>query len=109
MLRYLFAWLNSPDREFTRLNAISALGYTGARRAVPTLIELLKSADPPAAQRALWSLRQLTHLSLGGDHWLDQPESQYSKWLQWWATQGANAKINKAQECGEIRELPVGM
>jgi hypothetical protein len=106
MLPYLFEWMQSPDKEFTRLNAISALGFTGSREAVPTLIELLKNAELPATQRALWSLRQLTHLSLAGDHWLDQPQSQYSKWLQWWARDGATAHVYKAQECGEVGQLP---
>jgi hypothetical protein len=105
MLPYLFDWMQSPDKEFTRLNAISALGYTGSREAVPTLIDLLKNSELAATQRALWSLRQLTHLSLGGDHWLDHPESQYSKWLQWWARDGATAHIYKAGECGEVGPL----
>jgi hypothetical protein len=104
MLPYLFVWMQSSDTVFTRPNAVTALGYTGSRDAIPTLIDLLKDPDLSIAQRALWGLRVLTHLKVAGDH--DEPRSQYPKWLRWWALEGATAHIYKAQECGEIHVMP---
>lgn len=104
MLPYLIALLQSPDMEYTRVNAISAMGDTGMRDAVPVLIELIKDPDESSAQRALWSLRQLTHLSAGEAPW-GSARTTYPKWLAWWAREGSTARIYKANECGEIGAL----
>jgi hypothetical protein len=106
MLPYLLVWLQSSDTDFTRPNAVTGMGYTGSREAIPQLIDVLRSPEQSISQRALWGLRQLTHFSVGGDHWLDQPQSQYSRWLQWWATNGTTAHVYKANECGDVRPLP---
>src|SRR5260370_35371318 len=74
--------LRSPDKEYTVLNATSALGETGAREAIPILLALLSSSDPGVAERALGSLQQLTHLSLGGDPLTNSsPPPPPSRWL----------------------------
>jgi len=104
MLPYLMVFLHSPDMEFTRVNAISAMGDTGVRDAVPVLIELIKDPDESSAERALWGLRQLTHMSAGEAPW-GSARTKYSKWLAWWAREGSTARIYKANECGEIGAL----
>lgn len=106
MLPYLLAWMQSSDTDFTRPNAVAAMGYTGSREAIPELIELLKSPNLAVAQRAQWGLRQLTHMSSGGDQEIEHPGAQYSRWLQWWAVNGSSAQVYKASECGEVRPLP---
>ena len=105
-LPFLMDLLHSPDTEFTRPNAVSALGYTGSRAAVPILVDLLGSPDLGTAQRALAGLRQLTHRSVGDRSWEEHPQSQHSRWLQWWAREGASAHIYKANECGDVARLP---
>ncbi|MGH9866464.1 MAG: HEAT repeat domain-containing protein [Candidatus Acidiferrales bacterium] len=105
ILPVLFTLMRSADEEFTRPNAISAFGYTGSRAAVPILLALLRSPDSTTAESALYGLRQLTHRSLNGESWFDNPESQYPKWLQWWNREGASAQIYKATECGEVTPL----
>lgn len=99
----LLAMINSPD-EVTRQNATQALGSSGTRQAVPFLLNLLRSDDPSSAGEAIFSLRQLTHLSIAGDWWRDPP-SQYPKWAQWWNTEGFTARIYKATECGPVAAL----
>ena len=42
MLPTLVALLSSPDKEFTWLNAVMALGSTRSRAAVPILLDLLR-------------------------------------------------------------------
>jgi hypothetical protein len=106
MLPYLVAWMQSQDDQFTKPNAVSAMAFTGSREAVPVLIELLKSPDLSISQRARLGLRQLTHFNVGGEQWVDPPQSQYSRWLQWWATNGATAHVYKANECADVRPLP---
>jgi HEAT repeat protein len=105
MLPTLFAMLQSSDTESTRPIGISALGYTGSRAAIPTLLGLLKSEEPETAQRALYALRQLTHRDNGGDHWFDNPQSQYSAWVKWWNTNGTSARVYKATDCGQTTPL----
>ena len=97
--------LNSTDLETTQPNAISALAYTGSRAAVPVLLELLRSPDPLRSYAALVALRELTHRTYGGEHWLDNPQSQYPKWAQFWAREGANAPVYKADDLGEGKPL----
>jgi hypothetical protein len=105
ILPTLLTMMRSPDQEFTQPNAISAFGYTGSRSAVPILLDLLRSSDPSTAERALLGLRQLTHLTIAGERWFDDPQSQYPKWALWWTREGVNAHIYKATECGEVRSL----
>jgi len=101
MLPTLKSLLDSPDREFTRLNAVTAMGYTGSRSAVPILLDLLKSSDTGIAERALYGLRLLTHRSVG-DNEDESAQSRYRKWAQWWERDGASAPIYKAAECGNF-------
>jgi hypothetical protein len=61
MLPTLANLLKSPDKEFTRLNAISGLGYTHTHNALPILIELLKGPDAATVGYAERSLQILTH------------------------------------------------
>lgn len=105
MLPVLFPLLNDSDRENIRPIAVSALGYTASRAAIPMLLNLLRSDEPGTAQRALYGLRLLTHRDIGGDHWFDNPQSQYPAWLKWWNSEGASAHIYSATECGETTPL----
>ena len=99
--------LRSPDKEFTVLNAASGLGYTGAREAIPILLGLLGSSDTGVAERALGSLQQLTHVSLGGDRFSSEsPQSQSFRWIRWWAQAQTTARIYKVSECGQFSALP---
>ena len=103
----LIGLLRSPDKEYTVLNATSALGETGAREAIPILLALLSSSDPGVAGRALGSLQQLTHLSLGGDRFNNaSPQSQAARWMRWWAHSQGTVRIYKASECGQFSRLP---
>lgn len=106
MLPILFAMMGRPDKQFTQANAISALGYTGSRAAVPILLGLLRDPDPSTSLRALYGLRQLTHRTVAGERWFDDPQTQYPKWAQWWNREGVTAPIYKARECKEMNILP---
>jgi len=104
MLPTLILLMGSPDKEFTRVNAVTAIGYTGSRSAVPILLDLLKNSDVGIADRALYGLRLLTHRSANDDE-SESPQSQYHRWSQWWAREGASAPIYKATECGNFNPL----
>lgn len=105
-LPFLVPLLQSPDTEYTRPIAISALGHTGSPAAIPILLELLRSPDSATAERALFGLRQLTHRTIGADvSNTANPQSQYPKWSQWWTRDGTHAHIYKANECGEFKPL----
>jgi HEAT repeat protein len=93
--------MRSEDKEFAVPNAVSGFGYTGSRAAVPILLDLLKSPEDGISQRALFGLRKLTHMSLGGEKWFENPQKQYVHWFQWWSREGATARIYKATESGE--------
>jgi hypothetical protein len=101
----LIRMLSSTDLETTQPNAISALAYTGSRAAVPVLLELLRSPDPVRSYAALVGLRELTHRTVGGERWFDNPQSQYPKWAQFWAREGSNAPVYKADDLGEGKPL----
>jgi HEAT repeat protein len=102
-LPLLLELLQSPDKEFTQLNAAMALGDTGSRDAIPVLLNLLKNPSHDVADRAVYSLRQLTHRMYGsGD---SSPQDQFSAWLQWWHREGSSAHIYKAGECSEFVPL----
>jgi len=104
MLPTLIALAHSPDNEFTRVNAISAMGHTGSRAAVPVLVDLLKNQNSQIADRARYGLRLLTHRTASDDQ-SESPQSQYLKWAQWWAREGASARIYQAAECGSLTLL----
>jgi hypothetical protein len=104
-LPLLLTLMQSPDKEFTRINAVTALGYTGSRAAVPILLNLLRDNDLGIAQRALFALRQLTHRTEGDAMWSEHPQEQYAKWASWWSREGSTAPIYKASECGEFKPL----
>ena len=104
-LPLLLSLMHNPDKQFIQANAISALGYTGSRAAVPILLDLLRSPDPSTSLRALYGLRQLTHRTIPGERWFENPQSQYPVWAQWWNREGVNAPIYKATECKEMNLL----
>lgn len=104
MLPTLVSLTNSADRQFTAVNAVMAMGYTGSRAAVPILIELLKNPDPDMADRARFGLRVLTHRAVSMDN-TDNPRSEYPEWSRWWALEGASAPIYKPSDCGEVTQL----
>ncbi len=105
MLPTLIALTHSSDRELTRINAVTGMGYTGSRAAVPILIDLLRNPDTEIGDRARFGLHLLTHRTASGDlH--DNPQSQYSTWSQWWARDGTTAPVYKATECGDFSPLP---
>jgi len=104
-LPFLIPLLQSSDNEYTRPIAVSALGHTGSRAAIPILLELLQSSDSGTAERALYGLRNLTHRTVSGDVSNLNPQSQYPAWAQWWTREGSQARIYKANECGEFKPL----
>jgi len=105
MLPTLVSLLSSPDKEFTRINAVTAMGSTGSRAAVPILLDLLKSSDTDIADRARYGLRMLTHRTPSDDQ-SESLQSEYPKWRQWWAREGSSAPIYKPTECGNLIPLP---
>jgi HEAT repeat protein len=105
MLPTLIALTHSADREFTRINSVTGMGYTGSRTAVPILIDLLRSPDADIGDRARFGLRLLTHRTASDDQY-GTPQSQYSKWAQWWGREGATAPIYKPTECSDVSPLP---
>jgi hypothetical protein len=105
MLLPLMDLFGSPDKEFTRLNAISGFGFTGNREAVPILIELLKGTDANTIGYGERSLEILTHRT-ADQNWNNNLGSAYQKWSQWWARSGSTAPIYKREECGGITPLP---
>ena len=56
MLPVLSTLEKSPDKEFTRLNAIMAMDSTGFRKAIPLLFDQLKSHDTNISDRAEYAL-----------------------------------------------------
>lgn len=104
-LPLLLSLMQSPDRTFTHVNAVSAFGYTAARAAIPILLDLLRSGESDIEQRVYLALRQLTHLT--GDTPLgEHPHGLYSRWAAWWYFEGQTAPIYRANPCGEIKMLP---
>lgn len=96
MLPTLLSLLSSPDQQFTRTNAVSAMSYTASRAAIPILIELLKASDTDIADRAAGSLQRLTHRRAEG-----KPQHQYAKWSGWWSRESNTATMHKIGECGD--------
>lgn len=104
MLPTLISLMNSPDKEFTRINAVTAVGSTGSRAAVPILLDLLRSPDTDIADRARYALGLLTHRA-ASDVQSGSPQSQYFQWAQWWAREGTAAPIYRRTECGDYSPL----
>jgi len=105
LLPLLLTLMQSPDKEYTQINAVTALGSTGSRGAIPILLNLLRSADLDIAQRALFALRQLTHRTEGGAVWSEHPQESYGAWATWWSREGSTARIYRPGECGEFKPL----
>jgi len=84
--------LRSPEKEFTRLNAISGFGLTGSRNAVPILLEVLKGTDATTIGYAEHSLEILTHRTADQSRRNDLSLA-YQKWSQWWAVSSMSARI----------------
>jgi hypothetical protein len=74
---------------------------------VPVLLEFLESPDAAVANGARQCLRLLTHRTVSDprDDQNESPHSQYAKWSQWWAIEGATARIYGATECGDFVPL----
>jgi len=104
MIPTLIVLVGSADKEFTRINAITAMASTGSRGAVPILLDLLKNSDTDVADRARYGLRMLTHRTASDDQ-SESPQSEYPKWSQWWAREGSSAPIYKPTECGDFIPL----
>src|SRR5262249_42861747 len=105
-LPILLQLMRGKDGEYSRPNAVSALGYSGSRAAVPILLSLLRNPDSSISENAVFALRLLTHREAVSELWPENPESQYAQWAQWWNREGINAHIYKGTECGEVKLLP---
>jgi len=104
MLPTLISLTASPDKEFTRINAVTAMGSTGSRAAVPILLDFLKGSDTGIADRARYALRMLTHRTASNDQ-PDSPQSEYPQWSQWWAHEASSAPIYKPVQCANFMPL----
>jgi HEAT repeat protein len=100
---YVTSLLGSTD-PFSRANGIMALPLTGSRRAIPVLIDLLRSADVNVAQIASIGLIRLSHRSpYEPGHWFsNSPSDEYSDWISWWRLQKNDAPIYGPGQCGKI-------
>jgi hypothetical protein len=100
---YVGSLLISPN-TFSHANGVMALPQTGSRRAVPILIELLRSPDVDVGRLASIGLIRLTHRSpLEGGRWFsDSPSNEYSVWVSWWMLRGDTAAIYGPSQCGSI-------
>jgi hypothetical protein len=105
MLPALIELARSADREFTAINAVTAMGSTGSRAAVPILLGFLRDANPDIAERARFALRQLTHRTADADT-EGSPQSEYPRWARWWAREGTTAPIYRVGDCGDLVPLP---
>jgi len=106
MLPVLVALAESPDTKFTRLNAVMAMGSTGSRKAIPLLLNQLKSPDINISDRASYALQLLTHRTAIQDLQNRERPAEYLKWSHWWIREGATALIYKDTSCGETIPLP---
>jgi hypothetical protein len=98
--------LISPNK-FSRANGVMALPLTGSPRAVPLLIDLLRSPDVDVARLASIGLIRLTHCSPfeAGRWFSDSPSNEYQSWIRWWMLRGNGVPIYGPSQCGEIIAL----
>ena len=103
---YVTSLLISPNL-FSHANGVMALPQTASRRAVPILIELLRSPDVDVGKLASIGLIRLTHRSpLEGGRWFsDLPSNEYPAWIGWWMSRGDTAAIYGPSQCGSIQPL----
>ena len=85
----------------TRQAAVRGLYLGGSRKAVPLLIELLRSPEERVNGTAEFGLQVLTHRFPAGTSTKENPSSAYLKWIHWWNTHRDTATIFKYDECGE--------
>jgi len=105
-LPFIDSLLEDSD-PFSRANGVMALSETGTRRAVPILIETLKSKEPDLGTLASIGLTALTHRSpfADGKIYSDSPSVQYQDWSRWWFLHGRQASVYGPLQCGEIEPL----
>jgi hypothetical protein len=94
------------DASYGRSNAIMALGSTHSRAAIPVLLEWLQSGDEDASDRAVYSLRLLTHRTSFADPQTRDHNLETVKWSNWWRHEGATAHIFKDTQCADPVPLP---
>jgi len=103
---YVHSLLTDPS-AFSRANGVMALPQTGSRRAVPLLIESLRSPDLDVGRLASIGLIRLTHRSPfeAGQWFSDTPSNEYQDWLRWWMLRGDGAPIYGPSQCGMVESL----
>ncbi len=79
--------------KFMHRQAISAMGYTHSRAAIPILLDLLKNSDQIGKEEASGSLWALTHRTANSGDETEDLQVQYIRWSKWWAREGATAPI----------------
>jgi hypothetical protein len=101
------ASLVASNDAFSRANGVMALPLTGSRRALPALIDLLRSPDSDLARLASIGLIRLSHRSpLEAGQWFsNSPSNEYANWISWWRLRGADAPIYGPSQCGKIEAL----
>jgi HEAT repeat protein len=101
------ASLASSSDAFSRANGLMALPLTGSRRAVPVLIDLLRSPDVDLARLASIGLIRLSHRSpLEAGQWFSNSASnEHANWISWWRLRGDDAPIYGPSQCGKIEAL----
>ena len=104
---FLLQLMHSADLHSSPGNAVTALGATGSRVAIPILLQILRDPDKDIARTAQFSLVELTHLDTNNDFTRpEDPAATQLRWSTWWRTSGASAHIYKAHECSEYKPLP---
>jgi len=97
----------NSDQQFARINAVTALGDTGSRAAVPMLLEYLKSPETDISERARYGLETLTHRTARVGSSKQPPQTEYVMWSQWWERSSKTAPIySGAQFCTKRVPLP---
>jgi hypothetical protein len=104
-LPLLRSLLSAAD-PVSRSEIAYALGNSHSREAVPALIFLLLDANSNVRRAAVDSLTNLTHRSSASG--IDQEEAAgtaHDDWINWWASEGATAKIYRIDDCSERMPL----
>jgi len=89
--------------------AIKGLGATGSRSAVPILVELLNNPQGAQLNLVCESLAQLTHLAAGIlflPNAAMSRQDDYRRWIAWWNSKRATAKIYNTDHCSELIPCP---